>query len=184
MQQFDVVQSTNIAGNLLASWPASWHAMEPPELGRTPLPHLSANGRIVLAARKGVFYRLLRSARDRRVQSVDRHRGSGSRDRLWVNGKRLGIITNRSSRGAGDAAPRHRPTQAWVCGFLQSLNAPLKQMGMTFSQRLRAADELLALPVLLVNPVGSRWVCGVRQRRRRALPCGLPLGIVNVTAFS
>jgi glycosyltransferase XagB len=42
---FDVVQSTNVAGNLLDTWAASWHAMDHMCWDGMRYPHLSARGR-------------------------------------------------------------------------------------------------------------------------------------------
>jgi cellulose synthase/poly-beta-1,6-N-acetylglucosamine synthase-like glycosyltransferase len=188
MQRFDVVQSTNIAGNLLDSWPASWHAMDHLCWDGHRYPHLSANGRHpywVLG--KGVFYRasdlLEIGAFNPWITIEDPEVGM----RLWVNGKRLGIITNPLIEEVPATLRRGIiQRKRWVCGFLQSLNSPLKQMGMTFSQRLRARLNFWPCLFLLVNPVGlpvGAWA--FVNAAGGALPWWvLPLGIVNVTAFT
>ncbi|MDQ2966730.1 MAG: glycosyltransferase family 2 protein [Actinomycetota bacterium] len=188
MQRFDVVQSTNIAGNLLDTWPASWHAMDHLSWDGHRYPHLSANGRHpywVLG--KGVFYRasdlLEIGAFNPWITIEDPEVGM----RLWVNGKRLGIITNPLIEEV-PATLRLGIIQRkrWVCGFLQSLNSPLKQMGMTFSQRLRARMNFWPCLFLLINPVGlpvGAWA--FVSAAGGDLPWWvLPLGIVNVTAFT
>jgi cellulose synthase/poly-beta-1,6-N-acetylglucosamine synthase-like glycosyltransferase len=188
MQRFDVVQSTNIAGNLLDSWPASWHAMDHMSWDGHRYPHLSANGRHpywVLG--KGVFYRasdlLEIGAFNPWITIEDPEVGM----RLWVNGKRLGIITNPLIEEVPATLRRGIiQRKRWVCGFLQSLNSPLKQMGMTFSQRLRARMNFWPCLFLLVNPIGlpvGAWA--FVNAADGSLPWWvLPLGIVNVTAFT
>jgi cellulose synthase/poly-beta-1,6-N-acetylglucosamine synthase-like glycosyltransferase len=188
MQQFDVVQSTNIAGNLLDSWPASWHAMDHLSWDGHRYPHLSANGRHPYwLLGKGVFYRcsdlLEIGAFNPWITIEDPEVGM----RLWVNGKRLGIITNPLIEEVPATLRRGIiQRKRWVCGFLQSLNAPLKQMGMTFSQRLRARMNFWPCLFLLVNPVGlpvGAWA--FVNAAGGALPWWvLPLGILNVTAFT
>ena len=188
MQQFDVVQSTNIAGNLLDSWPASWHAMDHLSWDGHRYPHLSANGRHPYwLLGKGVFYRcsdlLEIGAFNPWIAIEDPEVGM----RLWVHGKRLGIITNPLIEEVPATLRRGIiQRKRWVCGFLQSLNAPLKQMGMTFSQRLRARMNFWPCLFLLVNPVGlpvGAWT--FVNAADGALPWWvLPLGILNVTAFT
>ena len=44
MQQYDVLQSTNIAGNLLQTYPASWCEMDYLNWDYKFYPHMSSNG--------------------------------------------------------------------------------------------------------------------------------------------
>ena len=58
IQHYDVLQSTNIAGNLNASLPASWHAFDHMAWDGMKYPHLSANGRHPFwVLGKGLFYK-------------------------------------------------------------------------------------------------------------------------------
>jgi cellulose synthase/poly-beta-1,6-N-acetylglucosamine synthase-like glycosyltransferase len=188
MQRFDVVQSTNVAGNLLDSWPASWHAMDHLSWDGHRYPHLSANGRHPYwLLGKGVFYRssdlLEIGAFNPWITIEDPEVGM----RLWVNGKRLGIITTPLIEEVPTTLRRGIiQRKRWVCGFLQSLNSPLKQMGMTFPQRLRARLNFWPCLFLLVNPIGlpvGAWA--FVSAAGGDLPWWvLPLGIVNVSAFT
>jgi cellulose synthase/poly-beta-1,6-N-acetylglucosamine synthase-like glycosyltransferase len=156
MQSYDVLQSTNVAGNLLRSWGASWHSFDHMSWDGLIYPHMSANGEHpywVLG--KGLFFRaedLLEFGGFNPWLTIeDPEIGM----RLWRHGKRLGII----------AAPliEEVPTsildgitqrKRWVAGFFQSLGKPLRQMGMPFHDRLKARLNVLPCLSLLVNPIG------------------------------
>src|SRR4051812_13506636 len=188
MQKFDVLQSTNVAGNLLSSWAASLHASDHMAWDGSRYPHLSANGKHpywVLG--EGLFFRASDLAEiggfNPWITIEDPEVGM----RLWANGKRLGIITSPLIEEVPATLRRGIiQRKRWVCGFLQSLNSPLKQMGMTFSQRLRARMNFWPCMFLLVNPIGlpvGAWA--FVNAADGALPWWvLPLGIVNVTAFT
>jgi glycosyltransferase XagB len=92
---FDVIQSTNVAGNLLDTWAASWHAMDHMCWDGMRYPHLSARGRHpywVLG--KGLFYHapdlIALGSFNPWVTIEDPEVGM----RLWVNGRRLGVIAS------------------------------------------------------------------------------------------
>ena len=160
LRHFDVLQSTNVAGNLMDSFPASLHAFDHMCWDGFLYPHMSAEGgHPYYVLGKGLFYRasdlLELGCFNPWVAIEDPEIGL----RLWTNGKRLGIIAEplveevpRSFfRGV---VQRYR----WVCGFFQTLGSPLKRMGMPFLRRMQARLNLipvLSLPVNLVGlPVG------------------------------
>jgi glycosyltransferase XagB len=178
--KFDVVQSTNIAGNLLDTWPASWHAMDHMAWDGMRYPHLSAHGRHpywVLG--KGLFYRVSDLVQlgsfNPWVTIEDPEVGM----RLWVNGKRLGIIRSPLIEEV-PLTLRQGLTQRkrWICGFFQSLGDPLRQMGMSRRDRLRAWSNFLPCLSLGVNPVGipvGIWAFVAWWHGTSPLPIGLLL---------
>jgi cellulose synthase/poly-beta-1,6-N-acetylglucosamine synthase-like glycosyltransferase len=156
MRHYDVLQAQNIAGNLLDSWAATFHAMDHMAWDGQTYPHLSANGRQpywVLG--KGLFFK----ASDL-VALGGFHPWLTIEDpevgmRFWTNGKRLGIIANPLIEEvpvtfADGITQRKR----WVAGFFQSLASPLRDMGMTPWQRARAWLNFLPCLSLSINVVG------------------------------
>jgi len=153
---YDVVQLTNVAGNLLDSWSASFHSMDHMAWDGALYPHMTARGKhpfYVLG--KGLFYRV------RDLMDVggfnpwltieDPEVGM----RLWVNGRTLGVsddplIEEVPSTFWGGVIQRKR----WVAGFFQSLGKPLSLMGMSFWQRMRARLNLVPCLSLGINAVG------------------------------
>jgi cellulose synthase/poly-beta-1,6-N-acetylglucosamine synthase-like glycosyltransferase len=153
---FDVVQLTNVAGNVLSSWATTFHAFDHMCWDASMYQHMTARGKhpfYVLG--KGLFFR-----------SSDLHAFGGFHPwltiedpevgmRLWTNGRRLGVVRQPLVEEV-PATFRLGVTQRkrWVCGFFQSLGNPLKQMGMTGPQRLRARLNLIPCLSLLANPIG------------------------------
>jgi|SRR5579862_156890 len=188
-RKFDVLQSTNIAGNLLDTWAASWHAMDHMSWDGNRYPHLSAHGKHpywVLG--KGLFFK---------ASDLDEVGGFNPwlaiEDpevgmRLWANGKRLGIIEapliEEVPRTIGNGITQRK---RWVCGFFQSLTAPPKVIGMTLGQRLRAWINFLPCLLLLVNPIGipvGIWVLVEMIEHHGYLPSVLiALGALNIAAW-
>ena len=153
---YDVVQLTNVAGNLLTSWATSFHAFDHMCWDVSMYQHMTSHGKhpyYVLG--KGLFFR-----------SSDLHAFGGFHPwltiedpevgmRLWTNGRRLGVV----AQPLVEEVPRTfrlgvTQRKRWVCGFFQSLGSPIKHMGMTMPQRFRARLNLIPCLSLLVNPVG------------------------------
>jgi cellulose synthase/poly-beta-1,6-N-acetylglucosamine synthase-like glycosyltransferase len=153
---YDVVQLTNVAGNVLSSWATSFHGFDHMCWDASMYAHMTAHGKhpfYVLG--KGLFFR-----------SSDLHAFGGFHPwltiedpevgmRLWTNGRRLGVVQEPLVEEV-PATFRLGVTQRkrWVCGFFQSLSSPLKHMGMTGLQRFRARLNLIPCLSLLVNPIG------------------------------
>ena len=154
--KYDVVQLTNVAGNLLRSWAASFHGFDHMCWDASMYQHMTAHGKhpfYVLG--KGLFFK-----------SSDLHAYGGFHPwltiedpevgmRLWVNGCRLGVV----AQPLVEEVPRTfrqgvTQRKRWVCGFFQSLASPLTHMGMTRSQRFLARLNLVPCLSLLVNPIG------------------------------
>jgi glycosyltransferase XagB len=156
LRHYDVLQSLNVAGNLLDSMPASLHALDHMCWDALLYPHMSANGRhpyYVLG--KGLFYR----ARDLLdvggfnpwITIEDPEVGM----RLWTNGKRLGIIAEPLIEEVPRTLVRGIiQRNRWVCGFFQSLSQPLSLMGMPFWRRLQARLNIVPVLSVPVNVIG------------------------------
>ena len=156
LQQYDVLQSTNVVGNPLDTWATSFHSFDHMCWDGNVYPHMSADGKhpyYVLG--KGLFYR----AKDLFelgcfnpwITIEDPEIGL----RLWTNGRRLGII----AEPLIEEVPRTFrcgiiQRNRWMCGFFQTLGTPLKQMGMKFRHRQRARLNFIPTLSLLINLIG------------------------------
>jgi hypothetical protein len=156
LKDYDVVQSTNVSGNLLDSHAASLHSFDHMCWDGRLYPHMSANGAhpyYVLG--KGLFYR----AKDLYelgglnpwITIEDPEIGM----RLWTNGRRLGVIATPLI----EEVPRtfYRgiiQRNRWMCGFFQSLASPLKHMGMPFWRRMQARLNIIPVMSLPVHMIG------------------------------
>jgi cellulose synthase/poly-beta-1,6-N-acetylglucosamine synthase-like glycosyltransferase len=160
MQQYDVIQNTNISGNLMHSWATSFFAMDHIQWDLSLYPHMSANGKhpyYILG--KGVFYRI-----ENLLAIGGFHPWLTIEDpevgmRLWTNGYRLGIVESPLIEEVpptfSDGVTQRK---RWVAGFFQSLASPLTDMGMPARKRWRARLNFvptLSLPVNLIGiPLG------------------------------
>lgn len=180
--KFDVVQLTNVAGNVLSSWAATFHAFDHMCWDVSMYPHMTAHGKhpfYVLG--KGLFFRY-----------SDLHAFGGFHPwltiedpevgmRLWTNGRRLGVV-NQPLIEEVPLTFRQGVIQRkrWVCGFLQSLGSPLVQMGMTARQRFLARLNLVPCLSLLINPLGLAvgiWI--LQQTIAGHHPEDLPLTVLS-----
>lgn len=133
IRHYDVLQATNIAGNLNHTLAASCHAFDHFIWDGLKYLHLSAKGRHpywVLG--KALFFKgsdLLALGGFHPWMAIeDPEVGM----RFWKNGKKLGIIEKPvieevPSTFSGGITQRKR----WVCGFFQSLSKPLYYLKMT-----------------------------------------------------
>jgi glycosyltransferase XagB len=156
IQQYDVLQNTNVCGNALASWATSMFAMDHMLWDGSLYQHQTAGGKqpfYVLG--KGLFFKisdlLELGGFNPWLTIEDPEVGM----RLWTNGRRLGIIRSPLIEEV-PATFRAGLTQRkrWIAGFFQSLGAPLHEMGMTLSQRLRARLNFVPCGSLILNPIG------------------------------
>jgi len=189
-ERFDVMQATNVAGNLLDSWAASWHAMDHMSWDGLKYPRMaSPTSQPYWMLGKGLFYKgsdlIELGSFNPWVTIEDPEVGL----RLWANGKRLGLI----------AAPliEEVPTtiragitqrKRWVCGFLQASSAPLVLMGFTARERARARMNLWPFLFLAVNPIGipiGIWAFVVFADGTSPLPRWIAiLCIANIVALA
>ncbi|MFZ7087969.1 glycosyltransferase family 2 protein [Curtobacterium sp. RRHDQ10] len=156
MESYDVVQNTNITGNLLGTWPASFYGMDHIAWDSSLYKHMSADGKhpfYVLG--KGLFFRfsdLLEVGGFHPWLTIeDPEIGM----RMWTNGRRLGVVESPlveevPATWAQGVTQRKR----WVAGFFQSLSKPLVRMGMTPGQRFRARLNFVPCLSLAFNPIG------------------------------
>ena len=179
---YDVVQLTNVAGNVLSSWASSFHAFDHMCWDASMYAHMTAHGKHpYYVLWKGLFFR-----------SSDLHAFGGFHPwltiedpevgmRLWANGRRLGVV----AQPLIEEVPRTfrqgvTQRKRWVCGFFQSLGSPLKQIGMTRLQRFRARLNLVPCLSLLVNPIGMAvgiWILVLVIEGDR--PVDLPLAVLS-----
>lgn len=160
MRHYDVIQNTNITGNLLAHQASSMFAFDHICWDASLYPHMTAGGKhpyYVLG--KGLFYRF-----SDLVEVGGFHPWLTIEDpevgmRLWTNRRRLGVVRSPlveevpATFGQG-VTQRKR----WVAGFFQSLASPLTLMGMSAGQRLRARLNFVPTLSLALNPIG--WALG------------------------
>jgi len=188
MTQYDVLQNTNITGNLLATIPASFHAMDHIAWDATVYRHMSAHGKhpfYVLG--KGLFFRfedlLTVGGFHPWITIEDPEIGM----RLWNNGARLGIVESPLIEEV-PATWWHGFTQRkrWVAGFFQSLNSPLAAMGMPWRQRYRARLNLVPCLSLIVNlpgfAIGAWAIVAAVYTPHRVFP--VPVSILAVVTIA
>lgn len=155
-KDFDVLQASNIAGNLNDTLSASWHAFDHMAWDGRKYQHLTGDGKQPFwVLGKGLYYR----ASDLSelggfhpwITIEDPEVGL----RFWANGKRLGYIENPlieevpSTFGHG-ITQRKR----WVCGFFQSLDVPLRELGYSWADRVRAWMIFLPCLSYIITPLG------------------------------
>jgi cellulose synthase/poly-beta-1,6-N-acetylglucosamine synthase-like glycosyltransferase len=156
LEHYDVVQATNVSGNLLDSMAASLHSFDHMCWDGKVYPHMSANGShpyYVLG--KGQFYKASDlyelGGFNPWIAIEDPEVGM----RLWTNGRKLGVV----AAPLIEEVPRtfYRgivQRNRWVCGFFQSLGAPLKQMGMPFWRRMQARLNIIPVLSHAINVIG------------------------------
>ncbi len=157
MRKFDVLQNTNVAGNAMASWATSMFAMDHMLWDGSLYQHMTAGGKhpfYVLG--KGLFFRISDlievGSFNPWLTIEDPEVGM----RLWVNGRRLGIIRSPLIEEVPDTFGKGiTQRKRWVAGFFQSLGKPLALMGMTRRQRFRARLNLVPCASLCINPLGA-----------------------------
>lgn len=156
MEEFDVLQATNIAGNLLASMAASFHAFDHMAWDGHKYPHLTANGtHPYWVLGKGLFFR----ARDL-IELGGFHPWLTIEDpevgmRFWKNGRRLGVIRSPLIEEVPETfAIGIKQRKRWVAGFWQSLTGPLDAMGFTAWEKFKARLNFLPCFSLSFNVLG------------------------------
>jgi len=155
-QRFDVLQSTNIAGNLDDTWIASCCAADHMQWDGRTYPHMSADGKhpfYVLG--KGLYYRasdlLALGGFNPWIAIEDPEVGM----RYWKNRKRLGIIRSPLVEEVPVTLKRAIIQRfRWVLGFWQSLNSPLDHMKFTWKEKFLARLNFVPTLFLVVNLIG------------------------------
>ncbi|QPQ55417.1 hypothetical protein IC614_02055 [Allosphingosinicella flava] len=189
MLHYDVLQATNIAGNLNDTMAATWHSFDHMVWDGCKYPHLSANGtHPYWVLGKGLFFK----ASDL-IELGGFHPWITIEDpevgmRMWKNGRTLGIIANPLIEEVPYTIG-HGITQRkrWVCGFFQSLAVPLDHMGFTFQERVKAWMNFLPCMSLWLNAVGlpaGIWAVAEYAAGTPALPIwATGLALLNLALF-
>lgn len=189
IRHYDVLQSTNVAGNLVDTWASSWHSFDHMSWDGLIYPHMSADGRHpywVLG--KGLFFKASDLVEVGGFNPWLTIEDPDVGMRMWVNGKRLGVIANPLIEEVpltlSDGVTQRK---RWVAGFFQSLSKPLKQMGMSPWQRFKARLNILPCLSLMVNLVGlpvGIWALADAVAGSHALPAYLAwMGGLNVALY-
>ena len=156
MRHYDVLQSTNVAGNLLDTWASSWHSFDHMSWDGFIYPHMSANGQHPFwVLGKGLFFKAYDLVEVGGFNPWLTIEDPDVGMRMWVNGKRLGVIANPLIEEVPlTLADGITQRKRWVAGFFQSLSKPLKQMGMSPWQRFKARLNVVPCLSLMVNVIG------------------------------
>ncbi len=190
MKHFDVLQASNIAGNLNDTLACSWHAFDHMAWDGRKYPHLTAGGKQPFwVLGKGLFFRasdlIALGGFHPWITIEDPEVGL----RFWANGKRLGFIENPLIEEV-PATFGHGITQRkrWVAGFFQSLDGPLHALGFSWTSRIKAWAIFLPCLSYWINPIGIpvgiwalwRWADGTGP-----LPgWTVMLSALNITCYS
>lgn len=155
IRHFDVLQATNIAGNLNQTLAASCHAFDHFIWDGCKYLHLTAHGKHpywVLG--KALYYKgsdlLLLGGFHPWIAIEDPEVGL----RFWKNGKKLGIIEKPAIEEVpitfmGGITQRKR----WVCGFFQTLSEPLTRLGMTPYEKILCWCNFIPCLSLWINTI-------------------------------
>jgi cellulose synthase/poly-beta-1,6-N-acetylglucosamine synthase-like glycosyltransferase len=156
LKHYDVLQSLNVVGNLNKTQPAAWHAFDHMAWDGWMYPHLSARGRQPFwVLGKGLFYRV-----SDLLELGGFHPWITIEDpeiglRYWINGKRLGILKSPLIEEVPETwLEGITQRKRWVCGFFQTLGAPLRYLGYTPWQRFKAWLIFAPCLSLGVNAIG------------------------------
>lgn len=153
IRHYDVLQATNIAGNLNDTLAASCHAFDHFIWDGLKYLHLSAHGKHpywVLG--KALYYKasdlLELGSFHPWITIEDPEVGL----RFWKNGKRLGIIEKPVIEEVprtfiGGIVQRKR----WICGFFQTLSEPLDRLKMTLYEKFLCWTNFLPCLSLWIN---------------------------------
>lgn len=190
IRHFDVLQASNIAGNLNDTMAASWHAFDHMAWDGRKFAHFTADGRQPYwMLGKGLFYKasdlLELGGFHPWITIEDPEVG----ERFWKNGKRLGYI----EQPLIEEVPRTiahgiRQKKRWVAGFFQSLDEPLDALGFTLMERFMA--WLIFLPCLsyIISPIGipaGIWAFWTMLDGSSPLPAwSIMLSVMNVFGFA
>lgn len=191
IRHYDVLQATNVAGNLNDSMAATWHSFDHMVWDGRKYPHVSANGSHPFwVLGKGLFFK----ASDL-VELGGFHPWITIEDpevgmRMWKNGRTLGVIANPLIEEVPNTISRGiTQRKRWVCGFFQSLAIPLDRMEFTFGERVKAWMNFLPCMSLWLNavglPIGIWAAADYHFAGQPALPMwATAIAILNLTLFA
>lgn len=189
IRHYDVLQASNIAGNLNDSIAASWHAFDHMAWDGRKFEHLTADGnQPYWVLGKGLFYK----ASDL-LELGCFHPWMAIEDpevglRFWANGRTLGYIEDPLIEEVPLTFGRGiTQRKRWVAGFFQALDAPTYALGYSPLNRFKA--WLIFAPCLsyLIGPVGipvGIWALIRMIEGTSPLPdWSILLSVLNVTGF-
>lgn len=186
IRHYDVLQATNIAGNLLDTFAASLHAYDHMAWDGRKYPHLSANGKHpywVLG--KALYFKgsdlLALGGFHPWITIEDPEVGM----RFWANGRKIGIIENPVIEEVPSTFMRGIiQRKRWVCGFFQSLGEPLTILGMSRYHKFLAWLNFLPCLLQPVNVIGlplGVWALWVWYYETSPIPLwAMGLSLANV----
>lgn len=190
LKHYDVLQATNVVGNLNASMATSWHAFDHMAWDGYKYKHLSAGThQPYWVLGKGLFYRV-----SDLVALGGFHPWITIEDpevglRYWANGKRLGILANPLI----EEVPRTwlqgiTQRKRWICGFFQTLGRPLGYLGLTPWQRFKCWLIFLPCLSLWINAVGvplGAWALWMYVAQTHVVPTWVFwIAVVNLAMFA
>lgn len=190
IRDYDVLQATNVAGNLLHSLPASWFAFDHLMWDFNKYKHLTANGKHpywVLG--KGLFFKasdlVALGGFHPWITIEDPEVGM----RFWHNGKKLGVIENPLVEEVPETLENGiTQRKRWVAGFFQSLDTPLKEMGFSRWNRFKAWLNFLPCLSFWLNVVGipvGIWALVVWWKGISPVPFWIViLSVTNIVLFT
>ena len=189
-RDYDVLQATNVAGNLLHTMAASWFAFDHLAWDANLYRHTTANGRQPFwVLGKGLFFRaadlLEYGGFHPWITIEDPEVGL----RLWANGKRLGVIDAPLIEEVPETfAVGIKQRMRWVAGFFQTLDLPLRELNLSPGERLRAWLNFLPCLSLAANGIGipiGVWALAAWGLGESPLPdWTTPLVIANLVCFA
>lgn len=159
--QYDLIQSSNVAGNLLDSMVASVCALDHMIWDGFIYPHTS-DGHPYYCLGKGLFVRAsdvkVLGSWNPYITIEDPEAGL----RFWKNGRKLGIIAS----PLVEEVPRSfsgwlHQRNRWMCGFFQTLSQPLASMHFTAKEKLLARMNFiptLSSPLTVISLPIQLWV--------------------------
>jgi glycosyltransferase XagB len=156
IKHYDVLQSQNVAGNLLENMATTFNAMDHMAWDGYKYPHLSSNGfNPYWVLGKGLFFKasdlLELGGFHPWITIEDPEVGM----RFWKNGRKLGIIEGSLIEEVPNTFKKSIiQRKRWVAGFFQALNEPLNRMGFTFTEKLRAWLIFMPCLSLAFNCIG------------------------------
>lgn len=190
IRHFDVLQASNIAGNLNDTLAASWHAFDHMAWDGRKFAHLTADGKQPYwMLGKGLFYKASDLSELGGFHPWITIEDPEIGERLWKNGRRLGYI----DEPLIEEVPRTighgiRQKKRWVAGFFQSLDGPLDALRYTPLEKFKA--WLIFLPCLsfAIGPVGipiGVWAFITMLKGDSPLPAwSIALSVMNVAGFT
>ena len=190
IRKFDVLQASNIAGNLNDTLAASWHAFDHMAWDGRKFAHLTADGKQPYwLLGKGLFYKASDLTELGGFHPWITIEDPEIGERFWKNGRRLGYIEEPLIEEVPRTIGRGiRQKKRWVAGFFQSLDRPLDALRYTPREKLKAWLVFLPCLSFAIGPVGipvGIWAFLGMWRGESPLPAwSILLSVMNISGFA